>query len=79
MTPEPSGYRCATPGDTGGLYVGANKRVEAFIYRRDGPKKPSVVIATWEGCEKAGPLLISMERRADGGPLRGGSLAWRSE
>ena len=42
-----------------------------FRYDRGGPKKPSVVIATWTGYKKAGPLLISTEHRgtADGGPL----------
>jgi hypothetical protein len=34
--------------------------------------KPSVVIATWAGYKKAGPLLISTEHRgmADGKPLQ---------
>ena len=33
--------------------------------------KPSLVIATWAGYKKAGPLLISTEHRgtADGKPL----------
>ncbi len=67
--PEAGGY---TPGDTWELFVGADDHVEEFIYRRGGPKKPSVVIATWEGYKKAGPLLISTEHRgtADGNPLR---------
>ena len=65
---EVGGY---TPGDTWELFVGPNGRVEQFIYRRGGPKKPSLVIATWAGYKKAGPLLISTEHRgtADGGPL----------
>jgi hypothetical protein len=67
--PSDVGY---TPGDTWDLYVGTDNRVEQFVYRRGGPKKPSVVTATWEGYKKAGPLLISTEHRgtADGGPLR---------
>ena len=67
--PLEGGY---TPGDTWELYVGKDKRVEQFVYHRGGPKKPSVVIATWEGYKKAGPLLISTDHRgtADGGPLR---------
>lgn len=67
--PSEGGY---TPGDTWELYVGAGKRVEELIYRRGGPKKPSVVIATWAGYKKAGPLLISTDHRgtADGKPLR---------
>ena len=65
---EAGGY---TPGDTWELYVGADKRVQEFIYHRGGPKKPSIVIATWAGYKKAGPLLISTDHRgtADGNPL----------
>ncbi len=60
-----------TPGDTWELFLGPNGRVEQFVYRRGGPTKPSVVIATWTGYKKAGPLLISTEHRgtADGNPL----------
>ena len=67
--PSEGGY---TPGDTWELYVGDDKRVEQFLYRRGGPKKPSVVIATWADYKKAGPLLISTDHRgtADGQPLR---------
>jgi len=66
--PLEGGY---TPGDTWELYVGKDKRVEQFVYHRGGPKKPSVVIATWAGYKKAGALLISTEHRgtADGKPL----------
>src|SRR2546429_1344268 len=66
---EAGGY---TPGDTWELFVGSDGRVEEFIYHRGGPKKPSVVIATWAGYKKAGPLLVSTEHRgtADGKPLR---------
>jgi hypothetical protein len=65
---EVGGY---TPGDTWELYVGKDKRVEQFAYHRGGPRKPSLVIATWAGYKKAGPLLISTEHRgtADGKPL----------
>ena len=61
-----------TPGDTWELYLGADGRVEEFLYRRGGAKKPSVVMATWEGYKQAGPLLISTDHRgtADGKPLR---------
>ncbi|MFZ0737161.1 MAG: hypothetical protein WCA98_19125 [Candidatus Acidiferrales bacterium] len=60
-----------TPGDTWELYVGKDNRVEQFVYRRGGTMKPSLVIATWAGYKKAGPLLISTEHRgtADGKPL----------
>jgi hypothetical protein len=66
--PSDIGY---TPGDTWDLYVGKDNRIEQFVYHRGGPKKPSVVIATWEGYKNAGPLLVSTEHRgtADGAPL----------
>jgi len=67
--PSEGGY---APGDTWELYVGADKRVEEFIYHRGGTKKPSVVIATWADYKKAGPLLFSTDHHgtADGKPLR---------
>jgi hypothetical protein len=66
--PADGGY---TPGDTWDLFVGKDKRVQQFAYHRGGPKKPSLVIATWAGYKKAGPILISTEHRgtADGQPL----------
>ena len=66
--PSDIGY---TPGDTWDLYVDNDNRVEQFVYHRGGPKKPSVVTATWEGYKKAGPLLVSTEHRgtADTAPL----------
>jgi len=66
---EVGGY---TPGDTWDLYVGADGRVQQFIYHRGGPKKPSNVTTTWTGYKKAGPLLVSTEHRgtADGKPAR---------
>jgi hypothetical protein len=66
---EAGGY---TPGDTWELFIGSDGRVEEFIYHRGGPKPPSVVIASWAGYKKAGPLLISTDRggTADGKPLR---------
>jgi hypothetical protein len=67
--PSDGGY---TPGDTWELFVGSDNRIEEFIYRRGGPKKPSVVTTTWAGYKKAGPLLISTDHRgtADGKPAR---------
>ena len=67
--PEAGGY---APGDTWELFVGSDGRVEEFIYHRGGPAKPSVVIATWAGYKKAGPLLISTDHSgtADGKPMR---------
>ena len=66
---EAGGY---TPGDTWDLYVGKDNRITQFVYHRGGPKKPSLVKATWARYKKAGPLLFSTEHRgdADGKPLR---------
>lgn len=65
---ESGGY---TPGDTWDLYIGKDNRIGAMVYHRGGPKKPSLVTASWAGYKKAGPLLVSTEHRgtADGGPL----------
>jgi hypothetical protein len=67
--PSEGGY---TPGDTWELYIGSDGRAAAFVYHRGGPMKPSVVMASWAGYKKAGPLLISTDRRgtADDKPLR---------
>jgi len=67
--PSDGGY---TPGDTWDLFVGKDGRVGQFVYHRGGPKKPSTVIATWEGYKKAGPLLISTDHNgtADGNTVR---------
>lgn len=60
-----------TPGDTWDLFVGPNNRVEEMVFHHGGTVKPSVVVATWGGYKKAGPLLISTDHRgtADGKPL----------
>ena len=61
-----------SPGDTWELYVGPDDRVQEMVFRRGGPAKPGVVIATWADHKKAGPLLFSLDHRgtADGKPLR---------
>ncbi len=66
--PSQGGY---TPGDTWDLYVGPDHRIKEFQYHRGGPKKPSLVTATWDGYKMAGPLLVSTEHHgtADGKPL----------
>ena len=60
-----------SPGDTWELYVGPETRVEEITFRRGGATKPSVVVASWTGYQKAGPLLISTDHHgtADGKPL----------
>jgi len=68
--PSDGGY---TPGDTWDLYVGPHDRIEQFAYHRGAPTPPpSLVIFKWAGYKKAGPLLISTDRRgtADGKPAR---------
>jgi hypothetical protein len=66
--PSEGGY---SSGDTWELYLGPDSRIQEMVYRRGGPKKPSLVITSWEGYEMAGPLLISTEHSgtADGKPL----------
>ena len=70
--PSKGGY---APGDTWELYVGADHRVEEFIYHGGGEgtqQRPKILIATWAGYKTAGPLLISTDHRgtADGKPLQ---------
>jgi hypothetical protein len=60
------------PGDTWELYVGADKRIQEIVYRRGAPNPPPhLVIATWQGYKKAGPLLVSTDHhgKRDGNPL----------
>jgi hypothetical protein len=63
-----------TPGYTWDLYVGSDNRIEELVYHRGDPKSPvpGIVIVTWAGYKKAGPLLFSTEHRgtADGKPMR---------
>ena len=56
--PSQGGY---SPGDTWELYVGKDKRLEEFVYHRAGTGFPTVYTATWDGYEKAGPLLFSTD------------------
>jgi hypothetical protein len=68
--PSEGGYQ---PGDTWDLYVGADKRIEAIVYHRGAPNPPpKLVIATYAGYKKAGPLLVSTDHRGtlDGKPMR---------
>jgi hypothetical protein len=63
-----------TPGDTWDLYVGSDNRIEEMVYHRGDPKSPvpGVVMVSWAGYKKAGPLFFSTEHRgtADGKPMR---------
>ena len=61
--PSKGGY---APGDTWELYVGADHRVEEFIYHGGGEgtqQRPKLLIATWAGYKKAGPILQSTGAR----------------
>jgi hypothetical protein len=60
-----------TPGDTWELFLGADNRVQVLVFHHGGNAKPAVVIATWAGYKKAGPLLVSTEHHgtADGKPM----------
>jgi hypothetical protein len=60
-----------TPGDTWDLYIGPKHRIEEFVYHRTAAAPPHLVIMTWAGYKKVGPLLIATERRgtADGNPV----------
>jgi hypothetical protein len=66
-----SGY---SPGDTWDIYVGADGRIVEMTYHRAVPAAgaPNLVIATWTGYKKAGPLLVSTEHPglADGHNFR---------
>ena len=70
--PSEGGY---APGDTWELYVGADNRIEEFVYHGGGPgtqQRPKLLMATWADYKKVGPLLISMDHRgtSDGMPTR---------
>ena len=63
-----------TPGDTWDLYVGSDNRIKELVYHRGDPKSPvpGVVMVSWAGYKKAGPLLFSTGHRgtADAKPVR---------
>ena len=56
--PSQGGY---SPGDTWELYVGKNHRLEEFVYHGGGAAAIKGYTGTWEGYEKAGPLLLSTD------------------
>jgi hypothetical protein len=66
--PSDVGY---TPGDTWELYVGPDNRVKQMVFHHGGSVKPNLVIASWAGYKKAGPLVISTDHHgtADGAPF----------
>lgn len=64
--PSEGGY---SPGDTWDLYVGADGRLQEFVFHRG--EKPRTVIAPWTDYKKAGPLLLSLDHhgKADDNPV----------
>jgi hypothetical protein len=62
-----------TPGDTWDLYVGSDNLLKQMVYHRGSPNSPvpGIVIVTWAGYKKAGPLVFSTDHRgtADGKEL----------
>ena len=66
--PSEGGY---TPSDTWNLYVGTDGRIRELEIHRVSAK-PNVYLAPVADYKKAGPLLLSLDRRGtgDGGPIR---------
>jgi len=66
--PASGGY---TPGDSYELFVGADNRIQEWIFHRGGTAKPTTV-SSWVDYKNAGPLLISQDHRGtyEGKPLR---------
>jgi hypothetical protein len=67
--PAEGGY---TPGDTWELYVGPDYRVQQLFFRRGGGTPPKLYKTPWADYKKAGPLVVSLDRRGivDGKPGR---------
>lgn len=68
--PSDGGY---SPGDTWELYVGKNNRLEEFVYHGGAAAAIKSYTGTWEGYEKAGPLLLSTDHEgmtSDGKSVR---------
>jgi hypothetical protein len=64
--PSEGGY---APGGTWELYVGADHKVEEFVYHGGGTgtqKRPSVLIATWADYKKAGLFLSDVSVKLTG-------------
>jgi hypothetical protein len=64
--PSTGGY---TPGDIYELYIGPNKLVKQWIFRKGGSKSPTL-IATWEQHTTFDPLVISMLHQDQHGKFR---------
>jgi hypothetical protein len=66
--PSEGGYQ---PGDAWDLYIGDDKRIQEIVYHRGANNPPKLVMATYQGYKKAGPLLISTDHHGtvDGKPF----------
>lgn len=60
--PRQGGY---TPGDRYDLYVDKDWRIVQWTFHRGGGEKPNLA-TTWEAYAKAGPLVLSLNRRNPG-------------
>lgn len=62
--PPDEGY---TPGDAYDLYYdGSDYRIRQWVYRKAGAATPTRA-TTWEDHAKAGPILLSLDHRGEGG------------
>ncbi len=64
--PPSGGY---TPGDVYQIFLDDNDRLIQWIYRRGGSKDPTRV-STWEDYRQAGPLVLSLDHRAEDDSFR---------
>lgn len=66
--PSEGGYQ---PGDAWDLYIGDDNRIKAIAYHRGANNPPKLVIATYAGYKKAGPILIATDHHGtvDGKPF----------
>jgi hypothetical protein len=69
--PPSVGY---TPGDVYELFVGEDKRIHQWVYRRGGAPEPTRT-ATWEDHRTLGPLVLSLDHKVPDGTFR----VWFSE
>lgn len=58
-----------TPGDVYEVFVGADKRIHQWIFRKGGSPTPTVV-TTWDEHTKMGPLLLSLSHQSGDGAFK---------
>ncbi len=64
--PKNEGY---TPGDVYELFIDDSGRIAQWVYRKGGDPTPTR-ITTWEGHQRVGPLVLSLDRRGAEGSFR---------